>query len=67
MLAIRCNNLPVLAYKIDQLLDDPDLSARLGRNGNLRAQVTYSSGAFLTSVRKVYEDARHARAKITGR
>jgi processive 1,2-diacylglycerol beta-glucosyltransferase len=21
--AIRCNNLPVLAYKIDQLLDDP--------------------------------------------
>lgn len=27
--AIRCNNLPVLAYKIDRLLDDPDRLARM--------------------------------------
>ena len=32
--AIRCNNLPVLAYKIDRLLDDP---ARVGDAGQ-RAQ-----------------------------
>jgi processive 1,2-diacylglycerol beta-glucosyltransferase len=30
--AIRCNNLPVLAYKIDQLLDDPARLARLREN-----------------------------------
>ena len=27
--AIRCNNLPVLAYKLDQLLDDPPRLARM--------------------------------------
>ena len=62
-LTVEPGNARALANAINQLLDDPDLSARLGRNGNLRAQVTYSSGAFLTSVRKVYEDARRARAK----
>jgi processive 1,2-diacylglycerol beta-glucosyltransferase len=30
--AIRCNNLPVLAYKIDRLLDEPDRLARLQAN-----------------------------------
>jgi processive 1,2-diacylglycerol beta-glucosyltransferase len=30
--AIRCNNLPILAYKIDQLLDDPDRLASLRAN-----------------------------------
>lgn len=28
--AIRCNNLPVLAYKIDKLLDDPDKFREMG-------------------------------------
>ena len=27
--AIRCNNLPALAYKVDRLLDDPDRLARM--------------------------------------
>jgi processive 1,2-diacylglycerol beta-glucosyltransferase len=27
--AIRCNNLPALAYKIDAVLDDPDRLARM--------------------------------------
>lgn len=30
--AIRCNNLPVLAYKIDRLLDDPERFATMQRN-----------------------------------
>lgn len=30
--AIRCNNLPVLAYKIDRLLDDPSRLARMQEN-----------------------------------
>jgi processive 1,2-diacylglycerol beta-glucosyltransferase len=30
--AIRCNNLPVLAYKIDRLLDDPDRLAAMRAN-----------------------------------
>jgi processive 1,2-diacylglycerol beta-glucosyltransferase len=30
--AIRCNNLPVLAYKIDKLLDDPSRLALMQRN-----------------------------------
>jgi len=30
--AIRCNNLPVLAYKIDRLLDDPSRFARMREN-----------------------------------
>jgi processive 1,2-diacylglycerol beta-glucosyltransferase len=30
--AIRCNNLPVLAYKIDRLLDDPQRLANLRAN-----------------------------------
>lgn len=30
--AIRCNNLPVLAYKIDQLLDDPARMAAMRHN-----------------------------------
>lgn len=30
--AIRCNNLPVLAYKIDRLLDDPERMARMRAN-----------------------------------
>jgi processive 1,2-diacylglycerol beta-glucosyltransferase len=29
---IRCNNLPVLAYKIDRLLDDPDRLASMHAN-----------------------------------
>lgn len=32
--AIRCNNLPVLAYKIDRLLDDPERLATM--RGNVR-------------------------------
>ena len=27
--AIRCNNLPVLAYKVDQLLEDPERFQRM--------------------------------------
>lgn len=30
--AIRCNNLPVLAYKIDKLLDDPERFLEMKRN-----------------------------------
>ena len=30
--AIRCNNLPVLAWKIDRLLDDPEQLARMRDN-----------------------------------
>jgi processive 1,2-diacylglycerol beta-glucosyltransferase len=30
--AIRCNNLPVLAYKIDRLLDDPERLAAMRQN-----------------------------------
>ena len=30
--AIRCNNLPVLAFKVDQLLADPDRFARMQAN-----------------------------------
>jgi len=30
--AIRCNNLPALAYKIDRLLDDPERLERMSRN-----------------------------------
>ncbi len=30
--AIRCNNLPVLAYKIDRLLDDPGRMAEMRKN-----------------------------------
>jgi len=30
--AIRCNNLPVLAYKLDRLLDDPARVARMRDN-----------------------------------
>ena len=30
--AIRCNNLPVLAYKIDRLLDDPQRLATMQAN-----------------------------------
>ena len=30
--AIRCNNLPVLAYKIDRLLDDPARLAAMRAN-----------------------------------
>lgn len=31
--AIRCNNLPVLAYKLDRLLDDPARIARMRESG----------------------------------
>jgi processive 1,2-diacylglycerol beta-glucosyltransferase len=30
--AVRCNNLPVLAYKIDRLLDDPQKFEAMQRN-----------------------------------
>jgi processive 1,2-diacylglycerol beta-glucosyltransferase len=30
--ALKCNNLPTLPYKIDQLLDDPERLARMHRN-----------------------------------
>src|SRR5262252_1249405 len=36
--AIRCNNLPVLAYKIDQLLADPQRFARLQANARRLAR-----------------------------
>lgn len=37
-IAIRCNNLPVLAYKIDTLLDDPDRFARMQANARAFAR-----------------------------
>jgi processive 1,2-diacylglycerol beta-glucosyltransferase len=36
--AIRCNNLPVLAYKVDQLLSDPDRFARMQANARRLAR-----------------------------
>lgn len=36
--AIRCNNLPVLAWKIDGLLDDPARLARMRHNGRRLAR-----------------------------
>lgn len=36
--AIRCNNLPVLAWKIDGLLDDPARLARMRDNGRRLAR-----------------------------
>src|SRR5205807_6196606 len=36
--AIRCNNLPVLAYKIDRLLDDPARLAAMRANARRLAR-----------------------------
>ena len=36
--AIRCNNLPVLAYKIDRLLDDPARMVRMQENARRMAR-----------------------------
>jgi processive 1,2-diacylglycerol beta-glucosyltransferase len=36
--AIRCNNLPVLAYKIDKLLDDPERAAAMKANARRLAR-----------------------------
>ena len=36
--AIRCNNLPVLAYKIDRLLDDPARFAAMQANARRLAR-----------------------------
>ena len=36
--AIRCNNLPVLAYKVDRLLDDPQRLAALRANAHRLAR-----------------------------
>jgi UDP-N-acetylglucosamine:LPS N-acetylglucosamine transferase len=38
--AIRCNNLPVLAYKIDRLLDDPGRLDALRRGARRLARPT---------------------------
>jgi processive 1,2-diacylglycerol beta-glucosyltransferase len=32
--AIRCNNLPVLSYKLDKLLDDPKRFAKMQENAH---------------------------------
>jgi processive 1,2-diacylglycerol beta-glucosyltransferase len=36
--AIRCNNLPALAWKLDQLLDDPERLAAMRANGRRLAR-----------------------------
>ena len=36
--AIRCNNLPTLAYKIDRLLDDSERFARMQRQARMLAR-----------------------------
>jgi len=36
--AIRCNNLPVLGYKIDRLLDDPARTAAMRENARRLAR-----------------------------
>ena len=51
--AIRCNNLPVLAFKIDRMLDDPSMMSRMKANANRLAR---PSAAF-DIVRKLSEIA----------
>lgn len=51
--AIRCNNLPVLGWKIDRLLDDPSRLADMRNNARRLSQPNAAEGI----VRKLMEEA----------
>jgi processive 1,2-diacylglycerol beta-glucosyltransferase len=52
--AIRCNNLPVLAYKVDQLLDDPTRFASMQANARrlARPRAAYDIVAKMLEIQK---------------
>jgi len=60
--AIRCNNLPVLAYKIDKLLDDQQRFATMFEN----ARAMGRPNAANTVVEKLLESAATAMINLSG-
>ncbi len=59
--AIRCNNLPVLAYKIDRLLDDPQKFAAMQANATklARPRAAFDIVAKLLELRPSANNANH--------
>ncbi len=60
--AIRCNNLPVLAFKIDRLLDDPARVARMTESVRRLARPNAAADVVRLSL-AIADGARRARAR----